>query len=116
MKVSLEGLGEQVATFEAETEGAAAVKAGGLVTMSGNGKVRACTEAGDIPAGVALSLRNGFAAVQVKGYVQVPCDSSVTVGWQAVASDASGALTVPGSGGRQALVTDVEDGRCGIVL
>ncbi len=116
MKVSLEGIGAEVVTFEAETAGAGAVAAGKAVTMSGSGKVSACAKAGDVPAGAALSVRDGLCAVQVKGYVKLPCAAGLTVGWQALASDAGGKLTAADSGGRQALVTDVEDGVCGVIL
>lgn len=116
MKVSFEGIGEGVATFEAETTGAGAVVPGKAVTVSGNGKVSACTKAGDIPAGVALSVRGDFAAVQVSGYVKLPCDSSLPLGWQAVAMDSAGKLTAAGSGGRQLLVVDTDGGECGVIL
>lgn len=116
MKVSFEGIGEQVATFEAETTGAAAVKAGSLVKLTGNGKVGACSAANDIPAGVALSVRDGYAAVQVKGYVQAPCASGLTAGWKTVASDANGKLAAVTSGGRGLLVVHVDSGVCGILL
>lgn len=115
MKVSFEGIGEQVATFEAVTSGDTAVTPGTLVLVSGNGTVKACAKAGDIPAGVVLSARDGCAAVQIGGYVKVPCASGLTVGWQAVAADASGALAKT-TGGRGVLVTDVSDGVCGVIL
>ncbi len=115
MKVSMEGMGEQVATFEAETEGAGAVTAGTAVKLSGSGKVCACTAEGDVPAGAALSVRNGYAAVQVAGYVKLPCAAGLAVGYQRLATDASGKLTAADAG-RGALVTDVENGVCGVIL
>ncbi len=116
MKVSFEGIGETVATFEAETEGSAAVVPGKAVVVCGNGKVSACTTAGAVPAGVALSLRGGYAAVQVKGYVKLPCAAGMEIGFQAVAMDSDGKLAAASSGGREVLVTDVADGECGMIL
>ena len=59
MKVSLNGYGESVTTFEAEDS----VKAGYPVKMTDNGKVGLCT-AKEAFCGIALNVRNGFAAVQ----------------------------------------------------
>lgn len=115
MKVSFEGIGERVATFEAETQGSTAVVPGEAVTLSGSGKVCACANAGDIPAGMALDVRDGYAAVQVAGYVKLPCASGLTVGWHSLAVDSTGKLAET-SGGRGALVTDVSDGVCGVIL
>lgn len=115
MKVSFEGMGERVATFEAVTAGNTAVVPGGMVTLAGNGKVCACTASGDVPAGVALDVRDGLAAVQIGGYVKLPCASAMTVGYHHLASDSSG-KAVETSGGRCAIVTDVADGVCGAIL
>lgn len=116
MKVSFEGMGEQVVTFEAVTSGSGAVQAGKPVVMTANGQVGAAPEAGAAPVGVALSVRGGYAAVQVAGYVTLPCDSSLAVGCQNIALDADGNVTAAVSGGRGAIVTDVADGKCGLIL
>ncbi len=116
MKVSFEGMGEKVVTFEAETSGSGAVAPGGVVTMSGYGKVKACTSTSETPVGVALSLREDLAAVQIAGYAVLPCAAGLAVGWQAVAADSSGKLTAASTGGRPVLVTDVADGMCGVIL
>lgn len=115
MKVSFEGIGETVATFEAETEGATAVKPGAAVTLSGNGKVCACTKDKEIPVGVALGVRGGYASVQTSGYVKLPCAAALTVGYQHVAMNTDGKLAVLATG-RGCVVTDVEDGVCGVIL
>lgn len=115
MKVSFEGIGENVATFEVETEGAAAAAPGKAVTLSANGKVRACAAEGEIPVGVALEVRGGYAAVQTAGYVKLPCAAGLTVGYQHVAVDADGKLTAAADG-RGCIVTDVDSGVCGVIL
>ena len=65
MKVSLNGYGESVTTFEAEDS----VKAGYPVKMTGNGKVGLCT-AKEAFCGIALNVRNGFTIVGC--HTQVP--------------------------------------------
>ena len=117
MKVSLEGVGENVVTFEAETQGAGAVTPRAAVKLCGPGKVCACSAAGDIPAGLALSIRSGYAAVQVSGYMKLPCSADLEEGYRTVAWDASGKLA-ENSAGRGVLVTDVDApaGVCGIIL
>ena len=116
MKVSFEGMGEQVVTFEAETSGSGAVTAGKPVVVSENGKVSAASKSGDIPAGVALSVRGGYAAVQVAGYVTLPCDGALTVGYQHIELDEEGKVQHASTGGRGVIVTDVTDGVCGLIL
>lgn len=111
MKVSLEGFEEKVVTFEAED----AVTADSMVVLTGNGKVGPCAKAGDVPAGVALNVRNGFAAVQTGGYVKLPCAPAMTVGWHHLALNSDLAVA-EADGGRCALVTDVSDGVCGVIL
>ena len=64
-KISFEGIGQQVATFEA----AAGVTAGHVVKMSDNGKVSKCSE-GDDFCGVVLNVRGGCAGVQLRGFVR----------------------------------------------
>ena len=59
MDISLNGYGEQVATFAVSGE----VKVGMPVKISANGTVAPCV-AKDKFCGVVLSLRGGYAAVQ----------------------------------------------------
>ena len=114
MKVGFEQIGAVVASFEA----AAGTQAGALVKLTANGQVGPCSADGDIPAGVVTSLGEGLAAVQVAGYVEGPCDTALTVGWQAVASSADGELEKATAAGRDALVVwvDAAAGRCGVFL
>ena len=115
MKVSFMGIGEQVATFEAVTDGDTAAKAGGIAVMSGNGKVCAASKAGELPAGLVIDVRGDYAAVQIGGYMKLPCDTGLTVGYQHLVTDASGKVKSATSG-RPGLVVDVEDGVCGVIL
>ena len=68
MNVNFNGYDENVLTFEAGTN----LKAAGVpVKMTDDGKVAACTS-GDVFCGICLSLRDGYATVQLKGYVTMP--------------------------------------------
>lgn len=112
MKVCFTGLMEQEATFEA----AAGVAAGQPVKVTESGKVSSCAE-NDLPCGVAVSLRGGYAAVQLAGYVKLPYTGSVAVGYQKIAANGAGGVTVSDTG-RQLLVMDVDTASlvCGILL
>lgn len=115
MKVSFLGIGEQVATFEAVTSGATAVQVNAPAVMSGNGKISASSKAGELPAGMVTAVRGDFAAVQIGGYMKLPCDAALTVGYQHLVTDASGKLK-SAAAGRPGLVVDVADGVCGVIL
>lgn len=117
MKVSFEGIGAEAVTFEAQETGAAKVMAGEAVALCANGKVCACTAAGEIPVGVALSVREGYAAVQTRGYVKLPCAAGMEPGFGRFSMDASGQLQKDDNG-REAVVTDVDEteGMCGVLL
>ena len=113
MKISLQGFGENVATLEA----ASGVVRGSLVKITGNGKVGACGK-DDIFCGVALNVREGVAAVQLGGYVQIPCETGVAVGYQSLSVSQDGKAQVAASGGRQILVADCDSANnvCGVIL
>ncbi len=114
MKISLNGCGENVATFEADFS----VTAGMPVKMTGNGIVGACA-AKDKFCGVAVSVRGGFAAVQLGGYVQVPYSGATvpSVGFQTLNGAGDGKVQVEATG-RSILVTDVDTTAkiCGMIL
>ncbi len=113
MNISLNGCGENVATFEAD----AGVLPGMPVKLTGNGLIGPCL-AGDVFCGVALSVRGGFAAVQLGGYVQVPYSGTApAVGYQTLTGAGDGTVQAEESG-RSILVTDVDPAakRCGILL
>lgn len=129
MKVSFNGYGENVATFEC----AEGVSKGKLVKISDNGKVSACSS-GDKFCGVAIDIRNGFASVQLSGYTTVKINGSVSCGYQNLVAHASdtvkvqnemltaasdgGAVTVTTQAGREILVVDVDTtaNTAGIIL
>ena len=109
-RVSFDGIGQVLATFEAE-EG---VKAGQTVEMSGDGTVKLCAN-GKRPAGVAVAVRDGCAAVQVRGFVTVKA-AGVTAGWVKLSADGSGGMKVDESMGVEHLVAEADDAAGTIVV
>lgn len=113
MKVSFGGYGESIVTFEA----AEGVKAGAPVKITANGTVGPCA-AGDRFCGVAVSVRDGIAAVQLSGYVTLPySDTGLAVGYQKALAGADGKIKADAAGG-EILVTDIDTAAatCGIIL
>ena len=66
-KISFADIGAVTATFMTQGE----VKGGQVVKLTANGKVGPCLD-NDKFCGVALTPRLGAAAVQVKGFIEVP--------------------------------------------
>lgn len=114
MELSFSGFNENAATFFAR-EG---VAAGAPVKITENGTVGPCAE-GDCFCGVALNVRNGYAAVQLTGYTRLPyAGAAPAAGWQQLAAAEGGKAQVSGAGGRTLLVTDVNETEktCGFIL
>jgi hypothetical protein len=114
MELSFNGFGENAATFAAQD----GVAAGAPVKVTGSGTVGACA-AGDDFCGVALNVRNGYAAVQLFGYARLPYDGAApAAGWQMLSAAADGKIQAASAGGRQLLVVDVDEAAmlCGVIL
>lgn len=114
MEVSFSGYGENAATFAAQ----AGVAPGAPVKMAENGTVGVCA-AGDDFCGAALSVRGGYAAVQLCGYVRLPyAGTAPAVGWRALSAAGGGKIQAAASGGRTLLVVDTDETAqtCGVVL
>lgn len=112
METSFNGFGENAATFAVQD----GVKPGMPVKMAGNGEVGPCA-ATDKFCGVALSVRGGYASVQLSGYVRLPYSGKApAVGWQSLSAAADGKVQSAASGGREYLVVDANDSTCGFVL
>lgn len=105
-KISFEGIGEVVATFLCE-EG---VEAGQVVQVKESGKVGTC--AGDDGfCGVALSVEDGYAAVQIGGLVKVAASEDVTAGWCRLLANGTGGVkkdSATSPNGRDFLVVSKE--------
>ena len=112
MSVSFNGFGQQVATFEA----ASGVAAGKPVAVSANNKVQAVTSGAF--CGICIGVKNGFAAVQTRGYITVPYSGTLEVGFKKLAAATGGKVAVDTTNGREYLVVDVDSvsGTAGIIL
>ena len=107
MKVSFEGIGESVVTFY-NSDGAAA-KAGDPVMLSGNGEICTCSE-GERLIGVALACDESFAAVQTKGYIELPYSGEApAVGYASLVANGLGGVKAAASGGGEFLIIEVDE-------
>ena len=111
MNVNFSGYNENVVTFEVSGTG---VTMGTPVKMESSHTVCACAD-GDNMAGVALNVRNGYAAVALSGYVEMPTDDVFEVGYQTISSAKDGKVKASQSG-REYLVCSVDDGIVGFIL
>lgn len=111
MDINFCGYGENVATFL--TSGT--VAPGTPVKVSASGTVSACAN-GDNMAGVAINVRDGYAAVQLAGYVELATsDSTITPGFIKLCSAGSNKVKAA-STGREYLVVTKSDNSVGIIL
>lgn len=103
MEISLQGYRENVATFEASET----VKPGDLVKLTANGKVSPCAK-DDLFIGVVISVRDGYAAVQLAGYCRLAYEGTQPdLGWQTLS--AQGATSMKSdAAGHLCLITDVD--------
>ena len=99
MNVSFQGMDELVLTFRATAD----LEKGDFVKVTDNGTVGPCAS-GDAPVGVALNVRNGFAAVQVRGFTEAEYTGTLALGWQEIS--AAGKKIAAAAGGRRCLVAD----------
>ncbi len=110
MNKSFMGFMENTITFECDET----VKAGAPVKVSESGKVTAC-EDGDRICGVCVNVRDGFAAVQVAGFVTLPCDGAVNCGYTKVSATAEGKVKAD-EAGAQVLVITADEETAGFIL
>ena len=109
MDISFIGYKENVITFECEST----VAAGKLVKMSASGKV-ANAAANDSFIGVALSVSEGYAAVQLDGYVEQPKSGTVNVGYNKLVAASSGVTAA--ESGIDRLVVYSDSSKVGFIL
>ncbi len=109
--ISFDDIGAVAATF-AVKEG---LKGGQVAKVTGSGEAGPCDD-GDAFCGVALEGRGGFAAVQVKGFVQVSAAGEVGLGWTKLSADGAGGVKADESG-REYLVVDSDStGKTAVLL
>lgn len=110
MNVSFNGYNEGILTFEAED----GVTVGAPVEISENGKVKA---AENVFFGICTGVRDGFAAVQLDGYIKVKYSGTLTHGYNKLIS-ADGKVKADTTDGREILVVDLDAANniAGIIL
>ena len=87
MSVSFYGTQEVVLSFEADT-----VTNGYPVVVSQNNQVSDAQD-GAVPVGVALHVRQDIAAVQVKGYLELPyTETAPSLGWARIVANGQGGV------------------------
>ena len=105
MKVSFEGIGENIVTFYNNKTNAAA--AGAPVKMSAACEAARCGD-GERFFGVAVAGDSEFAAVQTKGYVEMSYSGAApAVGFGKLAADAAGGVKTAETGS-EFLIVDVD--------
>lgn len=109
MEINFTGFNENVLTFEC----ASGVAAGNLVTMNASGKV-AKAAADSVFIGKCISVRDGYAAVQLSGYVEVPKTGTIDVGYNKLVASSTGAKA--GSSGIDRLVIYSDSTTVGFIL
>ena len=66
------------------------------------------------PGRGGAGVKDGLAAVQVAGYMRLPCAAALTVGYAQLALDSSSKLAA--GTGRGGLVVEVDGGTCGVIF
>ena len=110
MNVDFKGYGENVATFIATS----AVKDGDLVKISEYFTVAPCA-ANDEIAGVCVGVSDGYAAVQLSGYVEVKSNKKIALGYTSVAA-ASATQATTSATARKYNVIYSTDTKVGFIL
>ena len=111
MNINFSGYNENVVTFETDTND---VVMGTPVKVAGSGVVFKCSD-GDSFCGVAVNVRNGYSAVQLSGYIEMPTDDTFEVGYQNMCAGSDNKVK-SSSTGREYLVVYVSDGIVGFIL
>ncbi len=109
MDINYNGYQENVLTFECD----GTVEKGDLVAMASSGKVAKAAENSAF-IGKCLSVKGGYAAVQLSGYVETAKSGTISMGYTKLVAAASGAKT--GSSGKECLVIYSDDTNVGFIL
>lgn len=111
MNVNFNGYGENVLTFIADS---GLTETGVPVKISDDGTVAKC-DGNDNFCGICVGLRDGYAAVQLAGYVRVAAAARIEPGYKKLAAGSTGNVVVNTSG-RELLVVDSTATEAGIIL
>ena len=110
MKVSYRGFNDNVITMVADPQ----LKKGDLVVVSPEGRACKCAE-GEILCGYAVNVSDGFAAVQLTGYIEAKSDGAVKPGYKKLAVDGDGKVYEDAQG-REVLVLCSDEEAAGFII
>lgn len=111
MNVNFNGYGENAVTFIADST---LTESGVPVKISADGTVAKCA-ANDIFCGICTGVRDGYATVQLSGYVKVNTSAKLALGFTKLAAASDGKVSAYTSG-REYLVIDSTATEAGIIL
>ena len=111
MNVNFNGYGENVLTVIADS---GLTETGVPVKISDEATVAKCS-GNDNFCGICVGLRDGYAAVQLAGYVRVAAAARIEPGYKKLAAGSTGNVAVNTSG-RELLVVDSTAKEAGIIL
>ena len=113
MAISFNSIGEKYVTFLA----ADSAKKGEVCKMSASGTVAGCEEDDEF-CGLVKDLEDGYAGVQLGGYVELPCSGTLpSVGYAILAADGNGGVAEAETGKTCLVVfTDSTAGVIGLFL
>ena len=110
MNIGFNGFYDNTVTFEADST----VEKGSLLKLIDDNTVSVC-EAGDKVAGVCVNVREGYAAVKLYGYAEIPCEGAVNVGFQKLSASNATSLKTD-ENGREYLVVSADTDTIGVIL
>lgn len=110
MNIGFNGFYDNTVTFEADST----VAKGTLLKLIDDNTVSAC-EAGDKVAGICVNVRDGYAAVKLCGYAEIPVEGSVNVGFRTLSAASDIALKAD-ENGREYLVVMTDTDTIGVIL
>ena len=111
MNVNFNGYGENVLTFIADSN---LIEIGVPVKVINNGTVTKCDDNENF-CGICIGLRDGYAAVQLAGYVRAKTAAKIAVGYKKLAAGSTGDV-VENVSGREYLVVDTTSTEIGFIL
>lgn len=111
MNVNFNGYGENMVTFEAAGN---FNEAGVPVKITADGTVDKCS-ANDVFCGICQGVRDGYATVQLAGYVKVKTTAKLALGYTKIVAGANGTVAA-GTAGRELLVVESTATEAGIIL
>ena len=110
MEISFHGYDESFCTFLADET----VDKEMLVKIVANGTVGKCN-VGDDFCGLCVGVRDGFSAIQLRGFIVVKTDRKIPLGYQRLVAGASGTVLVKNTG-REYLVVQSTEKEVGFIL